>query len=592
MYPAVLVIVILAMILTYGNVSRFIHDFYRTEMQQDLAARARLISEQFLEPIRRDDRSRVQELTRRLGQLTNTRLTVIDLNGRVIGESQENPLQMENHLSRPEVRQALAEGIGQAVRPSTTLERDMMYVAVRLEDEGRPVAILRTAAAMGDFDAALEGVLHRIIRSAIVVALILAAVSWLVIWRIARPLRQIRRGARRFAQGDLDHRLPIPNNTEMAALSAAMNHMAEELNHRIETITAQRNEQQAVLSSMTEGVLAVDANHRCISMNRAAARMLQPAVADPVGRSIQEVVRNSDLQEFIEQALDSEEPVETPLVIPQDGRERHLQAHGTALTDGQERRIGAVIVLNDITEIHKLQKVRTDFVANVSHELKTPVTSIKGFVETLLDGAGERPEDRHRFLEIIARQTERLNSIIDDLLTLSRIEQQAETAPIPLEEHPLRGLLLETVELCLHRAEQKQITLDLRCEESLRARINPSLLQQALVNLIDNAVKFSEPNRSVEIRAQRLEDEVQIEVKDYGCGISKEHLPRLFERFFRVDKARSRKLGGTGLGLAIVKHIVQAHRGTVTVTSTPGRGSAFTIHLPSNTPSNAPLTQF
>ena len=580
MYPAVLVIVLLAMVLTYANVSHFAYQFYLTEKKLDLEARARLISNQFLDPLEKGDLAAIQELTLQLGRKTDIRLTLIDPSGKVIGESYENPAQMDNHLDRPEVQQALEKSIGFNVRQNPGQDLKMMFVAVRLDRQQKPLAVLRTSVSIGSFDEALQKVLGNFIQSAILVALILAVVSWYVIWRISKPLRQIRRGTRRFGHGDLGHRLPIPDNKEMASLARTINQMAEELSGRIETITKQRNEQEAVLSSMTEGVLAVDIDNRCISVNKAVAEMLNMSVPDPVGRTIQEVVRNTDLQEFIQQALINDEAMEKMVVVHHEGRERHLQAHGTILNDGQQRRIGAVIVLNDITEIHKLQTVRTDFVANVSHELKTPVTSIKGFIETLLDGAMERPEDLKRFLSIIARQTERLNSIIDDLLTLSRIEQQTEQAQIPLEEVPLRGILIETEELCRHRAEQKNIQLNLTCQENLKAHINPSLLQQAVVNLIDNAVKYSEPENSVEIRAYQEDYEVRIEVKDYGSGISKEHLPRLFERFFRVDKARSRKLGGTGLGLAIVKHIVQAHRGSVTIDSTFGKGSTFTIHLP------------
>lgn len=580
LYPAVLLIVVAAMVLTYLSVSQSVSAFYRAEKQWDLEARARLIRDRFIEPIRRGDLEEVSRLVRFLGAQTGARITVIDLNGRVIGESEDNPLRMENHLDRPEVQEALKGQTGLSIRPSATLEERMMYVAIPVEDEGRALAVLRTAASIDRLDAALDEELGRIVRAAVAVALILAVVSWLVIWGISRPLREIRRGARRFAEGELGHRLTVPANRELAGLAETMNHMAGELARRIETITAQRNEQQAILSSMAEGVLAIGAGGRCITLNRAAGEMLGVAVGDPVGRSLPEVVRSGDLQQFILEALESDGPTETEVVLPRDGRRRYVQARSTVLTNGRGRRIGAVIVLSDMTEIHRLQTVRTDFVANVSHELKTPVTGIKGFVETLLEGAKDRPQDLQRFLEIIARQADRLNSIIDDLLTLSRIEQQAETAGIALEEAPLKPVLAEAVELCHHRAGQKDIALNLTCDETLRARVNPSLLEQAVVNLIDNAVKYSEPGGAVEIRAGESQGEICIEVEDTGCGISREHLPRLFERFFRVDKARSRKLGGTGLGLAIVKHIVQAHRGSVSVVSVPGQGSTFTLRLP------------
>ena len=262
-----------------------------------------------------------------------------------------------------------------------------------------------------------------------------------------------------------------------------------------------------------------------------------------------------------------------------------MRLRGTALRDVDGRGIGAVIVLNDVTRYRHLENLRRDFVANVSHELKTPIASIKGFVETLLDGALNQPEDAQRFLKIIASHAERLNNIIEDLLSLSKIEQSEEAANLPLVEVPLRPVLEAALHGCETQAAARKISLELHCGDVL-AMIDPPLLEQAVINLVDNAIKYSEIGGKVEVLVQcnGREREISIAVRDLGCGIAAEHLPRLFERFYRVDRARSRKLGGTGLGLAIVKHIVQAHGGRVMVNSTPGAGSVFTIHLPLATP--------
>ncbi len=359
-----------------------------------------------------------------------------------------------------------------------------------------------------------------------------------------------------------------------------MNKMAAQLDERIRTIISQRNEQQAVLSSMIEGVIAVSVTGRVMSLNHAAAGMIQEAVESAEGRTVEEVIRNTELQQFVRCALDSEQPVEGRIVLHENSRsEQHLQVHGTILSDDQGEKIGALIVMNDMTHIRRLEQVRSDFVANVSHELKTPVTSIKGFIETLLDGAMEKPEDRRRFLEIIARQTDRLNSIIDDLLMLSRVEQQNEEK-LDLEPVRLHDVLSAAVGLCELKAGQKEMAIAVECDETLTVRANASLLEQAIVNLVDNAIKYSDAGGDVRIDVVQKDDEVLISVHDHGCGIAKEHLPRLFERFYRVDKARSRTLGGTGLGLAIVKHIAQSHKGRVTVDSTVRKGSTFTLHLP------------
>ncbi|HDS84795.1 MAG TPA: PAS domain S-box protein, partial [Phycisphaerales bacterium] len=293
------------------------------------------------------------------------------------------------------------------------------------------------------------------------------------------------------------------------------------------------------------------------------------------------VVRNTELQHFIRRALDSAVSVEDRLVLHDSpGAERHLQVSGAPLRDEAGQKIGVLIVLNDITQIHRLEQLRRDFVANVSHELKTPVTSIKGFIETLLDGAMDNPDDRRRFLEIIARQAHRLDSIIDDLLTLSRLEQQSKSERAELAAAKIRPILTAAADLCQVFAAEKNIPIEIDCPDDLEGRVNASLCEQAAVNLVDNAIKYSDAGRPVRLEAERVGEELLIRVRDHGCGIAADHLPRLFERFYRVDKARSRKLGGTGLGLAIVKHIAQFHNGRITVESQLNQGSVFTLYLP------------
>ena len=248
--------------------------------------------------------------------------------------------------------------------------------------------------------------------------------------------------------------------------------------------------------------------------------------------------------------------------------------------DAGKEQIGTLLVINEVTQLRRLENLRKDFVANVSHEIKTPLTAIKGFVETLHQGNVDEPEESERFLGIIQKHVDRLSSIIDDLLSLSRIEQEDERQAIEFENKPIKDIFESAVQICRSKAEEKKIDLHLACEENLSSYMDPTLLEQAVVNLLDNAIKYSEPNSAIHLTANLSDSEVKIIVEDQGIGIAKKHLSRLFERFYRVDKARSRKLGGTGLGLAIVKHIAQAHGGQVTVKSTAGKGSTFTIHLP------------
>jgi two-component system phosphate regulon sensor histidine kinase PhoR len=280
-----------------------------------------------------------------------------------------------------------------------------------------------------------------------------------------------------------------------------------------------------------------------------------------------------------ELTLATGEPTEGEIVWYGVG-ERYIQVHVTPLRDGAGASIGALMVLNDVTRLRKLERVRRDFVANVSHELKTPLTSIKGFVETLLDGAIDQPDEARRFLAILAKQVERLQAILEDLLSLSRVEQDAERGEIELQDGSIEDVLRSAVQICNAQLGVKNIAATVDCPPSARARINPALLEQAAVNLIDNAIKYSEPGRSLHIEVRGGEREWAIRFVDKGCGIEAQHLDRIFERFYRVDKARSRKEGGTGLGLAIVKHIMAAHGGRATAESTPGQGSVFTLYLP------------
>ncbi|HKK01264.1 MAG TPA: ATP-binding protein, partial [Desulfuromonadales bacterium] len=499
----------------------------------------------------------------------------------VVADSHEEPERMENHARRPEIVVALSGGIGRAVRFSRTLHERMMYVAIPIKRDGRLLGVARAAIPITAIEQTLQGIYLKIVLGGLAAVLLTGLLSLYMSRRISRPLEEIRRGAERFAKGDLTSRLTVAGSVEIVGLAESLNQMVTHLNERIQTVLHQRNEQEAVLASMVEGVLAVDTDERIIRINQAAGRLLGVHPEAVQGRRLHEVIRKADLLRFVDRALASREPVEGDIVLQREG-EQYLQAHGTVLRGAHGQENGALIVLNDVTRLRRLESLRRDFVANVSHELKTPITAIKGFVETLLDGAIDRPEDSRRFLGIITKQAERLNAIIDDLLALSRIEQEGERSEVPLHPGVIAEVLKGAQQACAIGASGKGIHIEVTCEEILRARINAPLLEQAVINLIDNAVKYSEAEQAIEVTAAREGAEVVIRVRDHGRGIDAEHLPRLFERFYRVDKARSRKQGGTGLGLAIVKHIAAAHGGQVTVSSVPGEGSVFAIHLPAS----------
>lgn len=580
-YPFFLMVALVGLLALSGNVSILLRQFYRAEKTDELERLARVVMPLFEDVIGTDRYDTMQAICRQLGQATSLRFTLIDSEGKVLADSDQDPRQMDNHLMRPEVQTALNEGFGSNIRFSRTVREELLYVGLPLQRDESTAAVLRIAVPLVELRRTTRLIFGDVVQYSLMIAVLLALLSLALSWKISRPLELLRRGAQRFAQGDLKHRLPVPSSREIGALAEAMNQMAAQLDERIRTVITQRNEQQAVLASMTEGVLAIDMQGRVMSVNKVAAQMLQNPSQTGSGRSIEEVVRNTELQHFIRRALDSAASVEARLVLHgSPDAERHLQVSGAPLRDEAGQKIGVLIVLNDITQIHRLEQLRRDFVANVSHELKTPVTSIKGFIETLLDGAMDNPDDRRRFLEIIARQAHRLDSIIDDLLTLSRLEQQSKSERAELAAAKIRPILTAAADLCQVFAAEKNIPIEIDCPDDLEGCVTASLCEQAVVNLVDNAIKYSDPGRPVRLEAERVGEELLIRVRDHGCGIAAEHLPRLFERFYRVDKARSRKLGGTGLGLAIVKHIAQFHNGRITVESQLNQGSVFTLHLP------------
>ncbi|MBN1845531.1 MAG: HAMP domain-containing protein [Sedimentisphaerales bacterium] len=554
--------------------------FYRAQVEEDLEARAHLVAPQVLEQIRAGDRDRLDALCKQWGRASHTRITVVLAGGEVIGDSDADVRGMENHADRPEIQKALQTGKGSNVRPSDTLKQAMMYFALALPADDQAAVLVRTSVRVTDIDEALARINRRILWAGVVVALGAAGLSLLMSRRISRPIEQMKEAAQRYAAGDLSGRVPGAQTAELDALADTLNQMARQLQQRFQTVTEQRNELEAMLSSMVEGVLAVDEVGRVLSVNEAACRLLDVAAEDAVGRVVQEVVRNPDLQEFVGKALFSDATEEMEIVLSRGGTQRYFQLHGTSLTNDRGDRCGAVIVLNDMTRIRRLEDMRRDFVANVSHELKTPVTSIKGFVDTLLEGGLEDPQEARRFLEIIGQQSDRLNGIIEDILDLSRIEQYGRERALALRTEPLRPVLAGALELCRPLAEAKNIRLDLQCEPDLEARIHAAFLEQAVVNLVNNAVTYSDANGAVRVSARRQEDQFLISVSDDGLGIAPEQLPRIFERFYVADKEQGRKRGSTGLGLAIVKHIAQAHGGQVTVESAPGKGSTFTIYIP------------
>lgn len=578
-YPYYFIIIVISLFLTALYASNEIRKIYINEIAQTLEARARLVEEQLRRRWAELDIPAIDKICKELGKLTDTRITVVDSEGLVLGDSDEDPRLMGNHGKRPEIVQAYTGHRGITTRFSNTLQKNLMYVALPILENGNIVGVVRTSLPVSAIEGTLDSFYTKVFIGGIIIILLAALFSIFMFQRLTRPIKELQQGAVQFAGGQLDTRLPITDTEEIAILAESMNHMAEQLDRRIHTIMEQRNEKETILSSMSEGVLALDTDENIVSLNRAAADLLQLKSDEAIGKSIHEIVRVADLHEFTDRVTESTETAEMEIILP-GSIERFIQVHGTALNDSSGNRIGLVLVLNDITRLKKLENIRRDFVANVSHELKTPITAIIGSAETLLDNISDNAEDQRRFLKMIARHANRLNILVEDLLALTRLESESAGGDIKKSPVNIAKVIDGAVQACHEKITAKKIKMEISCGSDLIANINSFQLEQAIINLIDNAVKYSEPESDVTIEVTRSESEIIIAVKDHGSGIEARHLPRIFERFYRVDKARSREVGGTGLGLAIVKHVALAHGGQVSVDSIPGKGSTFRIHIP------------
>jgi two-component system phosphate regulon sensor histidine kinase PhoR len=471
---------------------------------------------------------------------------------------------------------ALNKGQGRAVRLSDSVGIEMYYLARPVLRNGAIEAVLRGSMPIDILQRQLVDLYGRIALGAAAILCLAALVAFLVARKISRPIKQLMGTAERFARGELDHRSYVSVPDELRVLAETMNSMAAELRRRMDEADTKRKEAETILASMAEGVIVLDPNLKVTQANSAARSIMQVGSdMDPIGRTLLESFRATELKRYAEQVLETGEPHEGLLTLWAEGQ-RNLQVLASALPD----RRGCLLVVHDITRLMQLETIRKDFVANVSHELRTPITSIKGFAETLADGlVSEDPERAKRYVGIVAKHAERLERIIEDLLALARLEQQ-EDKGLDTQSIQVLEILEDSRSVCSLAASEKGIRMDIDCAPELRCKGNTSILEQAFVNLLDNAIKYSPDHTEVRMTAGEDEAETVVKIIDQGRGIPGKDLGRIFERFYRVDKARSRAEGGTGLGLSIVKHVVSLHGGSVSVESEEGVGSTFTVRLP------------
>jgi len=505
-----------------------------------------------------------------LGRLLSLRVTIIALDGRVLGDSDVEASQvpnMENHSTRPEVVAAMRDGNGSAIRFSDTVRVQFIYVARRTDAH-----VLRLAMPLSALDA-----LSRVLRVQLAFAMLLAlgltfSFGYIVFGLISRPLREMASASKRLAAGDLDQRLPITGDEEIAALGASLNSMAQNLNARMAELSEGKRRLESILQAMRDGVMVLDQDARVILTNSSAVDMLGPP-RDLSGKTPLEILRQPALETGVRNILRGQAPQKLEIVT---GTGRILQAAVAPVPNAVGQIDSVVTVFHDVTDIRRTERMRRDFVANVSHEFKTPLTSIRGYAETLLSGAKDDPNIATDFLKTIERNSKYLEALVSDLLTLARLEAEL---PATLEHFSLRPLIEERIESRKDAIAEQRLQILVDCPD-IEVRADRPRLATALSNLIDNAIHYNSPGGQIRISAEVSDRWLSIAIADTGIGIPSDDLLRIFERFYRVDKARTRESGGTGLGLSIVKHAIESQAGTITVTSRPGTGSTFTIRLP------------
>lgn len=507
------------------------------------------------------------------------RATIIGSDGTVYGDSdldRDMLLILENHLHRPEVQDALQTGLGVATRFSTTVKKNMLYVAKRFGRDTRR-GIVRLSIPLSEAEL-ISSRLKRLLVVSLGVAFFFSIlISLAVSALISRPIRDMAWITQAIARDSFSKKVTVTSNDEIGELARAINYMTEQIETRMEEVIASRSRLEAVLLSMFEGVMVLDAQGTILLMNKRLRDFLR-IDKDPTGRKPLEVIRNIEVQEIADRSFRLEtglESKEVTLLVPD---EKILSIHATPVVRDAKTE-GAVLVFYDITELRHLEKIRKDFVANVSHELRTPTSNIKGYAETLLDGALDDRKNAKDFVDIIYNDAMRLEALINDLLDLSKLESGK--IKLSLQKTHIRPLTERVIASLRQQTDAKSIQMRSDISEAIPpVKVDEAMIIQVLVNLITNAIKYTPQGGSITLSCRDLEDFIQVDVADTGIGIPEEDLPRIFERFYRVDKARSRELGGTGLGLSIVKHIIQSHGGDVFVSSVVSQGSTFSFTIP------------
>jgi two-component system phosphate regulon sensor histidine kinase PhoR len=553
----------------------------RRDLQQLLSSLVRqsVLIREIASPLLRDT-SRLRSEIRKIAEETGLRITVVDPEGVILADSSETDEalpKMDNHATRPEIAAALRKETGMSLRYSITVKAKMLYLATPVTENGKILGVVRVAMPVTHVDEILASVRRPMMFAAFLGILIVLVAGIFFSDHLTKRIRRITSIAERYAREDWSEKILMDGQDELKMLAETMNQMASSLASRIEDLETEKGKISVILGHMKEGVIAIDRRKQLVTANPAAENIFGFAVPEAQGKGLIEITHHPQLEGIVDRAFKEQKTAAVEIQL--SGKIKKTLHVNVIVLEAHVRSIGGILVFHDMTELRRLENIRKEFVANVSHELRTPLTSIKGFIETLLGGALKDAPTSERFLKIISEETDRLGRLVEDILTLGEIEQGV--APLRKEAIDLSPELLTILEKLKTQIREKKITVEnLLSGKPLRLFGDRDKVHQVLMNLIDNAIKFNKPEGRIILSADQNPSGVTITIEDTGAGIPGEARERIFERFFRVDKARSKELGGTGLGLAIVKHIMEAHGGHASCQSIPGQGSRFSVFFP------------
>lgn len=525
------------------------------------------------------------EQAKHLKEATFERLTYVRADGKVLGDSDQSPEQMDNHLNRPEIASAAAKGVGYVTRYSDTLKENMLYAAIPVKNEAlETTGFLRISMSLEQVGKSIRSLWYFLISGLIILFLIAGIVSYRIAKGITHPIEKMTKVAQQITNMNYQSRVPAYSNDEVGQLGQAINRMSESLQQQMARIQENERRLQGVMENMMSGIMMIDREERIMLLNPSAEYILGFSSQELLGKKYNEAKQQYEFTKLIQECIETQDSIRDEMVFYYPA-ERILDIHLSPIAHEDEEWSGVLIVIHDITAVRRLERMRSEFVANVSHELKTPIAAVKGFAETLLAGALNDKETAVSFLQIIFDESERLNRLIGDILELSKIESKR----IPMNFSPiyLPEFLERSLSVLRKEAEKKHIELSMLVDDDIYIEADEDRLRQIIINLLSNGIAYTHDGGKVKVRVEPLDKNVdgdyerlRLIVSDTGMGIPKKDLPRIFERFYRVDKARSRSSGGTGLGLSIVKHLVELHKGTIRVDSEVGVGTRFTIELP------------